>query len=500
MARMADEFGGGMVALVPSAEDRQRLAVDGGEQPDDLHLTLTYLGPDAGQIDEATIADAVSAAAAGAAPVNARVFGHATFNPDGYEGRDPCAVYLVGDTPMLDELKRALDPHASADQHAPYIAHVTAAYGPSASDLAYTGPVTFDALRLAVGDHSRDIPLTGSPGGESTVEETKRAFTQAERDALAKTPKAMDDGSYPIENVGDLKNAISAYGRCPKEKRPALRKHIVANAKRLKATNMVPRQWPEAPAGEKKSAVSFTTADDPFTEGVLLGLAGLDPLRATELKAGPPGATFPSPDPGATRLREHWVHGPGAKEIRWGEHGDFKRCVRELRQHVGERAEGLCNIYHREALGVAPGQESKSLGLWVPDEDAPGGWRAEPRAWAEQEWEPPQVLSVAPAAEVKAVIPTSKRDDEDVLATLDRYAAMVDGGQLGVRQADESEGDGGDEVSPEEVYQDAIDADIPWLLEPDGELTDPDEAGDSGVGDDMSMFDTLDEFARAGRG
>lgn len=35
---------GAMVALVPTVEDATRLAVDGGEEPSDLHLTMLYLG------------------------------------------------------------------------------------------------------------------------------------------------------------------------------------------------------------------------------------------------------------------------------------------------------------------------------------------------------------------------------------------------------------------------------------------------------------------------
>ena len=32
--------------------------------------------------------------------------------------------------------------------------------------------------------------------------------------------------------------------------------------------------------------------------------------------------------PGATeRLHEYWVHGEGAAKIRWGDAGDFDRCV-----------------------------------------------------------------------------------------------------------------------------------------------------------------------------
>jgi len=80
-----------------------------------------------------------------------------------------------------------------------------------------------------------------------------------------------------------------------------------------------------------------------------------------------PGPSRPSANPGATRLREYWVHGEGAAKIKWGVPHDFDRCVRELRPYVGVRAEGLCNVYHREALGVAPGMEGPGRGKHKAD-------------------------------------------------------------------------------------------------------------------------------------
>lgn len=60
----------------------------------------------------------------------------------------------------------------------------------------------------------------------------------------------------------------------------------------------------------------------------------------------------------AEQLFQYWVHGEGALKIRWGEDGDFKRCVMHLGKYVSD-PEGLCNVLHRKALGVAPGQEGK---------------------------------------------------------------------------------------------------------------------------------------------
>lgn len=59
----------------------------------------------------------------------------------------------------------------------------------------------------------------------------------------------------------------------------------------------------------------------------------------------------------ASNIREYWLHGKGAAKIRWGEDGDFKRCVMHLGKYFPENPEGLCSNLHLEALGVRPGQE-----------------------------------------------------------------------------------------------------------------------------------------------
>lgn len=69
----------------------------------------------------------------------------------------------------------------------------------------------------------------------------KRQFTEDKRNELASSGKALPDGSYPIENVGDLKNAISAFGRA-KDKGEA-KAHIISRAKALGAEKELPEKW-----------------------------------------------------------------------------------------------------------------------------------------------------------------------------------------------------------------------------------------------------------------
>ncbi len=65
--------------------------------------------------------------------------------------------------------------------------------------------------------------------------ELSRTFSQEERMALAKKGQALPDGSYPTPTMGDLDNAIHAYGRCPAAKRGELKSYLSRRAKALNA-------------------------------------------------------------------------------------------------------------------------------------------------------------------------------------------------------------------------------------------------------------------------
>jgi hypothetical protein len=63
---------------------------------------------------------------------------------------------------------------------------------------------------------------------------------------LAKEKKALPDGSFPIRNVTDLKNAIRAYGRAKPGKRGLVKKHIMRRARGLSRAELIPDKWKEA--------------------------------------------------------------------------------------------------------------------------------------------------------------------------------------------------------------------------------------------------------------
>lgn len=168
-------FTSGMIALVPTTEDAERLALDddNGEPADELHLTLCFLGDAVDYSREqrdalvTSIDDLVSASGFG--PVQGNAFGVNYWNP---ASDDPAWVLAVGqpqDNDALTEVKSLVyeaiynTSLAIPDQHKPWVPHVTIAYGtePILDEMeARLGPITFDRIRVAFGDEYYDVVLT----------------------------------------------------------------------------------------------------------------------------------------------------------------------------------------------------------------------------------------------------------------------------------------------------------------------------------------------------
>jgi hypothetical protein len=171
---------GAMVALMPTEADAARLAIEGGEPADQLHLTLYYLGKGADFSDAARqgVIDAVAGVLPHYTdrPVTARAFGAAHWNGDSDE---PCWVWSVGDdaeTPRLlgmlhgaicmaveEGLAGVADAPELPTQHTPWVPHVCAAYS-AELDLIIAmeerlGPIVFDRVRVAFAGEHTDIPF-----------------------------------------------------------------------------------------------------------------------------------------------------------------------------------------------------------------------------------------------------------------------------------------------------------------------------------------------------
>ena len=77
----------------------------------------------------------------------------------------------------------------------------------------------------------------------------KREFSEDKRNELASSGKALPDGSFPIENLQDLKNAIRAIGRAKNPKKA--KAHIKARAKALNAEKELPEEWSKSKSAKK---------------------------------------------------------------------------------------------------------------------------------------------------------------------------------------------------------------------------------------------------------
>ena len=96
--------------------------------------------------------------------------------------------------------------------------------------------------------------------------EIKRMYSREQREAMAESGEALEDGSFPIADVADLDNAIQAFGRA--KDKEAAKKHIMKRAKDLGKMDMIPADWTAdegdaAPAAAAPTEADGEKADDP---------------------------------------------------------------------------------------------------------------------------------------------------------------------------------------------------------------------------------------------
>lgn len=156
---------GGMLALVPRLQDCQMLAIPGGEPPEEMHVTLLYFGEQVFGSPPTEILAVMDAITRQYATIWCKVFSHAVFNPDGGPDKEPCSVYLLGDSQELADLRRQVVTElerSSVDfkeQHEPWIPHITAGYGLSPSLLSFTGEIGLDRIFLSWAGEHVEMPL-----------------------------------------------------------------------------------------------------------------------------------------------------------------------------------------------------------------------------------------------------------------------------------------------------------------------------------------------------
>lgn len=155
-----------MIALFPRPAEAAAIAETGGEKPEDIHVTLAYLG----DTDEETV-DAVRTAltrvAASHPPLEGTVGGVGAFQDQG----NGTPAIVLPDVPGLVELRQAvctavLVADADYARNHGYQPHGTIAYRDDSTappDTATLGaPLHFDSLKIVQGNQVvADFPLTG---------------------------------------------------------------------------------------------------------------------------------------------------------------------------------------------------------------------------------------------------------------------------------------------------------------------------------------------------
>lgn len=170
----ADAAQGIMIALYPDPELAERLALDGGEKPDELHVTLAYLG----QVDEQTegpdlLIERVTEWAGTHPPLVGQVSGIGRFNAG--PGTAEPVTYASVDVPALPEAREmligALDqgPYYVNKMHG-FTPHISLKYGETDLNALEipTIDTAFTHASIVWGDTRRDVPFGESSASDST--------------------------------------------------------------------------------------------------------------------------------------------------------------------------------------------------------------------------------------------------------------------------------------------------------------------------------------------
>ena len=125
-------------------------------------------------------------------------------------------------------------------------------------DNAAVGLVADAELSLTLA--ARQAELTAQ--FHSSFDYESLAFiSRKERMKLAESRVALPDGSFPIRDEEDLKQAISSFGRAKKTRKAAVRRHIMRKARTLKRYDLIPDNWKElASFEESTSSLSMRVA------------------------------------------------------------------------------------------------------------------------------------------------------------------------------------------------------------------------------------------------
>jgi DNA-binding ferritin-like protein len=155
------------------------------------------------------------------------------------------ADLLMANEALIEELKSAFSMMDAANEQgvADFIAGRIDAHQTWSWQLASS--LTPDDIIIVENDSKNSIfeAVFAALSDEGLIASAGEDFAyipEAVREKAAEKGQALPDGSFPIRNIKDLKNAVQAYGRAKASKKAAVRKHIMKRAKALGRPDLIP--------------------------------------------------------------------------------------------------------------------------------------------------------------------------------------------------------------------------------------------------------------------
>lgn len=260
--------------------------------------------------------------------------------PDGVSSqigspKQMAADLLLANEAFVTELKAAFSLLEQADEQgvADFIAgridahqrwswQLAASVSPDETVIMADGPASYDMFEAVFSSMEQQ----GLIASARQYYDMLALDTDARR-KLARRGHALPDGSYPISNVDDLKNAIKSYGRSKPSDRAKVRKHIMKRARSLKQKDLIPEKWLAMSA----SALEFSSQVETLRARVASATAGAEAGRGKELAAEVQDQGVAYKYTAETQPRDA--------------RGKFRQVLARLKDNVGES--GLQNVVEK---------------------------------------------------------------------------------------------------------------------------------------------------------
>lgn len=201
--------------------------------------------------------------------------------------------------------------------------------------------------RVSAHRERHDAELSAKADALLARMETFGYVSKKSRDQAAEKGEALPDGSYPIRNESDLKNAIQAYGRSKESDRAKVRKHIMKRARALGKADLIPEDWTHAASAAltasvmgMRERVEAARAEAALVASVADDLKKLTPAQrqrlVNDLRAKGeeiPEELLPKADRGGSE-EDRPKYKPGYQPRDYN--GQFKQVLARLKEDLGD--------------------------------------------------------------------------------------------------------------------------------------------------------------------